>query len=83
MSPGYGISKAALNALTVKMALEEKSNRVLINAVCPGFCATAPGLKEAGARPVEDGAQSVVWATQLLDDGPTGGFWRDGERLGW
>jgi hypothetical protein len=27
---------------------------------------------------VRDGAGSVLWAADLLDDGPTGGFFRDG-----
>jgi hypothetical protein len=36
-----------------------------------------------GARPVEQSARGVVWAATLPDDGPTGGFFRDGEPLGW
>jgi NAD(P)-dependent dehydrogenase (short-subunit alcohol dehydrogenase family) len=79
----YPVTNAALNALTVKFASEERSNGILINAVCPGFTATLDGMKEAGARPVKDGAASVVWATQLPDNGPTGGFFRDGKAIGW
>src|SRR4029453_5288701 len=29
-------------------------------------------------RPVAQGAASVLWAVDLPDDGPTGGFYRDG-----
>jgi hypothetical protein len=36
-----------------------------------------------GARPVGDGAASVVRVTSLPDDGPTGGFFRGGDPLGW
>jgi hypothetical protein len=36
-----------------------------------------------GARPVADGAASVVWAALLADDGPTGGLFRDGKPFGW
>ena len=36
-----------------------------------------------GGRPVEQGAASVVWAAELPDDGPTGGFFRDGRPLSW
>ena len=79
----YAVSKAALNALTVKLALELFEDRILVNAVCPGLTATAPGMAEVGARPVEEGAASVVWAATLADDGPTGGFFRDGQALGW
>jgi NAD(P)-dependent dehydrogenase (short-subunit alcohol dehydrogenase family) len=83
MGTSYPITNAALNALTAKFATEEKTNHVLINAVCPGFTATLEGMKENGARPVAEGAASVVWAAQLPDDGPTGGFFRDGRSVGW
>ena len=56
---------------------------VLVNSVDPGLTATAPGMEEMGARPVHEGAASVVWAATLPDDGPTGGFFRDGEPLPW
>ncbi len=32
----YGISKATVNALTVKLAAEMEANGILVNAVCPG-----------------------------------------------
>jgi NAD(P)-dependent dehydrogenase (short-subunit alcohol dehydrogenase family) len=79
----YAISKAALNALTVKLALELHEDRILVNAVCPGLTATAPGMEAMGARPVGDGAASVIWAATLPDGGPTGGFFRDGRPLPW
>jgi NAD(P)-dependent dehydrogenase (short-subunit alcohol dehydrogenase family) len=80
---GYGVSKAALNALTVKLAAALRGTGVLVNAVCPGWTATDPGGLAQGARPVSDGAASVVWAATLPDDGPTGGFFRDGQPLPW
>jgi hypothetical protein len=36
-----------------------------------------------GARLIADGAASVVWAATLPDDGPTGGFFRDGQTVPW
>jgi hypothetical protein len=54
-----------------------------VNAVCPGLTATYPGAEAMGARPVADGAAGVVWAATLPDDGPTGGFFRDAQPLGW
>jgi NAD(P)-dependent dehydrogenase (short-subunit alcohol dehydrogenase family) len=72
-TPAYSVSKAALNAL--------RGDRVLVNAVCPGWVATDMG--GPGGRPVEDGAASVVWAVRLDDDGPTGGFFRDGRPVAW
>jgi len=79
----YAVSKAALNALTVKLALDLREDGILVNAVCPGLTATTPGMEEMGARPVEEGAASVVWAATLPNSGPTGGFFRDGRALGW
>jgi NAD(P)-dependent dehydrogenase (short-subunit alcohol dehydrogenase family) len=83
MGTSYPVANAALNALTVKFATEEKTNGILINAVCPGFTATQEGMKAAGARPVKDGAAGIVWASLLPDDGSTGGFFRDGKAWGW
>jgi len=79
----YGISKAAVNALTSKLAAELDGTGILINSVDPGLTATAPGMEEMGARPIPDGAASVVWAATLPDDGPSGGFFRDGEPMPW
>ena len=79
----YAVSKAALNALTIKLAIDLKDKGVLVNAVCPGWTATYPGAAEQGARPVDEGAASVVWAATLSPDGPTGGLFRDGKPLPW
>lgn len=79
----YGISKAALNALTATVAAELAGSGILVNAVCPGLTATFPGAEQMGARPVADGAASVVWAATLPDDGPSGGLFRDGRPLPW
>ena len=79
--PGYGVSKVALNALTVMLAGELRRDGILVNAVCPGWVATDMGGR--GGRPVAQGAASVLWAVNLPDDGPTGGFFRDGRPLPW
>jgi NAD(P)-dependent dehydrogenase (short-subunit alcohol dehydrogenase family) len=79
----YGISKAALNALAATQAAELAETPVIVNAVCPGLTATFPGAEQMGARPVAEGAASVVWAATLPDDGPRGGLFRDGRPLGW
>jgi NAD(P)-dependent dehydrogenase (short-subunit alcohol dehydrogenase family) len=80
-TPAYNVSKAALNALTRMLAGELRRDRVLVNAVCPGWVATDMG--GPGGRPVAEGAASVLWAVELPDDGPTGGFYRDGHPLPW
>lgn len=83
IAPAYSVSKTALTALTVKLATELREGGILINAVCPGWTATYPGAEAQGARPVADGAASIVWAATLPADGPSGGFFRDGQRIPW
>ena len=78
----YRISKTGLNALTRIMAHELRGTRVKVNAVCPGWVRTDMGGKNA-SRSVEQGALGIVWAATLPDDGPSGGFFRDGEALDW
>jgi NAD(P)-dependent dehydrogenase (short-subunit alcohol dehydrogenase family) len=80
-TPAYSVSKAALNALTRILAAELRGDGILVNAVCPGWVATDMG--GPGGRPVEQGAASVMWGVLLPDDGPTGGFYRDGRRVEW
>jgi len=80
-TPAYHVTKAALNALTRTLAAELRSAGILVNAVCPGWTATDMG--GPAGRPVADGAASVVWGVTLPDDGPTGGFFRDGRPLRW
>ncbi|CDX40157.1 putative short chain oxidoreductase [Mesorhizobium sp. SOD10] len=80
-APAYSTSKATLNALTRILAAELRGSGVLVNSICPGWVATEMG--GPGGRPVAEGAAGIVWAATLPDDGPTGGFFRDGKRLPW
>jgi NAD(P)-dependent dehydrogenase (short-subunit alcohol dehydrogenase family) len=79
--PAYQVTKAGLNALTRTLAGELRDSNILVNSVCPGWVATDMG--GAGGRPVKEGAGGIVWAATLPDDGPTGGFFRDGKPLPW
>ena len=79
-TPTYSVGKASLNALT-RLLAGELRGKVLVNSVCPGWVATDMGRH--GGRPVADGAAGVVWAATLPDDGPTGGFFRDGREVPW
>ena len=75
-TPGYSVSKASLNVLTIKLARELKSQNILVNSVCPGWVRTEMGGASA-PRSVEEGAETIVWAALLPDSGVTGKFLRD------
>ena len=78
-SPGYRVSKAAMNAMTRILSTELKEEGVLVNSACPGFVNTDMGGPMGAKKPVEEGAKGIVWLATLPDDGPTGGFFRDGK----
>jgi len=55
---------------------------ILVNSVCPGWVKTNMGGPGA-SRDVAEGAAGIVWAATLPPDGPTGGFFRDGQAIPW
>ncbi len=77
----YGASKAALNALTVKVA-EAVRGDVKANAMCPGWVRTDMGGAGAPRSP-EQAAETLVWLATLPADGPNGGFFRDRRPIPW
>jgi NAD(P)-dependent dehydrogenase (short-subunit alcohol dehydrogenase family) len=77
-SPGYRVSKAAMNAMTRILSTELGGEGVLVNSACPGFVNTDMGGPMGATKPVRDGAAGIVWLATLPDGGPTGGFFRDG-----
>ena len=77
----YGVSKAALNALTLTLA-RELSPAVKINAACPGWVRTRMGGSGATLS-AEEGADTPVWLATLPDDGPTGRLFRDRRPVPW
>jgi NAD(P)-dependent dehydrogenase (short-subunit alcohol dehydrogenase family) len=81
-TPAYNVSKAALNAITRVLADALRGDGILVNSVCPGWVQTDMGGPGA-PRSVAQGAASVLWAATLPDDGPTGGFFRDGYPVPW
>jgi NAD(P)-dependent dehydrogenase (short-subunit alcohol dehydrogenase family) len=80
-APAYSVSKAALNALTRKLALG-LSGDVKVNAMSPGWTRTDMG-GPAASRSVEEGAETIVWLATLPEDGPTGGFFYDHASAAW
>jgi NAD(P)-dependent dehydrogenase (short-subunit alcohol dehydrogenase family) len=80
--PGlYGVTKAALNALTVRLAAELPPS-IKVNAMCPGWVRTRMGGPGARRTP-DEGADTAVWLATLPDDGPTGGFFRRRKPIEW
>ena len=77
----YAISKAALNALTLKLS-REVSGDVKINAGCPGWVRTRIGGKTATSS-VDEGADTIIWLATLPADGPSGGFFRNRQAVPW
>ncbi|MFZ4713177.1 MAG: SDR family NAD(P)-dependent oxidoreductase [Bacteriovoracaceae bacterium] len=80
-SPGYSASKAALNAFTISLAHELSQTKILVNSICPGWIATDMG--GAGGGSVELGGKSIMWAVNIPDGGPSGGFFRHGKSIPW
>ncbi|MFC9970585.1 SDR family oxidoreductase [Spirillospora sp. NPDC127200] len=82
ISAAYATSKTFLNAVTVQYAKELEGTGILINAGCPGYCATdLNGFR--GVRTSEQGAAIGVRLATLPDDGPTGSFFEDAGPIPW
>ena len=71
-NPGYGASKTALNAITLAFAIDLESEGIKVNAVSPGFTATALNNYQ-GTDTVQQGAAEAV-RVALSSEGPTGTF---------
>jgi NAD(P)-dependent dehydrogenase (short-subunit alcohol dehydrogenase family) len=82
MSAAYAPSKTFLNAVTVQYAKELAGTSILVNAGCPGYCAT--DLNQfRGTRTPEQGAAIAIRLATLPDDGPSGGFFDDDGPVAW
>ena len=81
-SVAYAPSKTALNAITVQYAKHLAGTGILVNAACPGWCAT----DFTGHRPdrtAAQGAEVIVRLATLDADGPTGAFFDDDGPVPW
>ena len=77
----YAVSKAALNALTIKVSQAVRGD-VKVNAMCPGWVRTDMGGPGAPRSP-EEAVDTLVWLATLPEDGPNGGFFRDRRPIPW
>ncbi len=81
-TPGYSVSKAAQNMLTVKLAAELCGEDILVNAIDPGWVRTAMGGPDAPRMP-EEAAADIVRLATLPSGGPSGCFFRGRRRTPW
>jgi NAD(P)-dependent dehydrogenase (short-subunit alcohol dehydrogenase family) len=81
-APSYRISKLALNGLTRMLADELRDSNILVNSVHPGHVETRMG-GDGAPKSVSEGADTIVWAATLPDDGPTGGFFFERKPFAW
>ena len=92
LSPGFivsgycGLTYRTLlrvaNKVMQIMALDLKGEGIIASMVHPGWVKTDMGGPDAPVT-VEDAVTGVLWAVDLPDDGPTGGFFRDGRPVAW
>jgi NAD(P)-dependent dehydrogenase (short-subunit alcohol dehydrogenase family) len=81
--PAYRMSKLALNGFTRILAAElgEKRN-VKVNSLDPGWVKTAMGGADATRDPSEP-AREIADLVSISGDGPSGGFFCQGEPREW
>lgn len=78
----YGSSKTALNAFTVMLANELRSQNIMVNSVTPGY--TATDLNQfKGIKSVAEGVKPIVQLAMLTDPTVTGRFFKDGQEVPW
>lgn len=75
----YGTSKAAVIALTKILAKEEPS--IMINACCPGYCATDMS-SHRGTKSATEGAETPVMLA-TLESFVSGKFFSEGQEIEW
>jgi NAD(P)-dependent dehydrogenase (short-subunit alcohol dehydrogenase family) len=79
-TPGYRVSKAALNALSRVLAAELRDRQIDVRAVSPGWTETDMG--GPGGRPVVDGMRSILMAIDA-PAGTTDTYTQDGQSVPW
>jgi NAD(P)-dependent dehydrogenase (short-subunit alcohol dehydrogenase family) len=80
--PLYGVSKTALNAVTILLANALKDTNILVNSVNPGWVQTDMGGPHA-INTINEGVDSILWLATLPDGGHTGGFFQDRNLIPW
>ena len=82
VSPAYGISKTALNGLTVQQALAWETYGIRVNCMSPGWVKTDMGGKDAPLAPRE-GADTAVWLATEAPGDVSGKFFSERTVIEW
>lgn len=81
-APIYSISKTALNAATVQLALALQNDNIVVNSVCPGWVRTDMGGPGAPLS-VQQGADTIIWLATTAPKNLTGKFLRKRKVMAW
>lgn len=81
-APAYSLSKTLVNGLTRQFAAALIGRGIMVNSVCPGWVRTDMG-GSAAPRPVQLGAETVVWLALDAPMDVTGKFLRDKKEISW
>lgn len=82
-SYGYRMSKAALNAMGVSLALDLKPRHIAVTMLHPGYVRTEMTGRHGNLDP-DESARLLVARIDALTLASTGGFWHaNGESLPW
>jgi NAD(P)-dependent dehydrogenase (short-subunit alcohol dehydrogenase family) len=78
----YDASKTALNAFTIHLAYELRDTNIKVNSAHPGWVKTDMGGDQAPME-LSEGAKTSAALATLPADGPTGGYYHQGQPLPW
>lgn len=79
----YGVSKCAETAYTMLLARELESKKVMVNAVCPGWCSTDMSSNR-GPKSAAQGADTPAWlALRAPGDYVSGKFYQERTLFQW
>jgi len=81
-SPGYSISKTALNAVTRQFAACLMGKNIAVNSISPGWVKTEMG-GEGATRSVEEAAADILWLATESPLNETGKYWKNRQAAAW